>query len=123
MAQRLNEGSKVAIFPEGGILPGKGIKRFHARMFAAAVDTGTIVQPVMIRYLREGRHEHAMTFLPGENFLSNFFRLLGQRPCQAELVILEPIEPGGLQRRDLAGASEEAIRKAFASGIDGGGDD
>jgi 1-acyl-sn-glycerol-3-phosphate acyltransferase len=113
MAQRLAEGAKVAIFPEGGILPGKGIKRFHARMFAAALDTGTPVQPVMIRYLRNGRHEHGMTFLPGENFVANFFRLLGQEPCLAELAILPVIDATGMQRKDLANASELAIRSAY----------
>jgi 1-acyl-sn-glycerol-3-phosphate acyltransferase len=115
MAQRLREGGKIAIFPEGGILPGDGVKRFHARMFAAAVDTGSPVQPVMIRYLRDGKHYPAMTFLPGESFIANFFRLLRQRPCQAELCILPPIESAGLQRRDLASAAETAIRAAYNS--------
>ncbi len=40
MVQRLQQGRKVAIFPEGGILPGDGVKRFHARMFAAAIESG-----------------------------------------------------------------------------------
>ena len=119
MADRLREGSKIAIFPEGGILPGEGIKRFHARMFAAAADTGTPVQPVMIRYLRDGNHHLAMTFLPGENFMANFFRLLGQRSCIAELHILPPIDPAGLQRKELASTSEAAIRAAYL--LDGDG--
>lgn len=113
MAQRLREGSKIAVFPEGGILPGKGIKRFHARLFAAAQDTGTPVQPVMIRYQRGGQHEFSMTFLPGENFIANFFRLLGQAPCLAELDILPMIDPAGMQRRELASEAESLIRKAY----------
>ena len=113
MAERLNRGAKVAIFPEGGILPGDGVKRFHARMFAAALDTHSPVQPVMIRYQRNGRHDPDMTFLPGENLISNFFRLLGRKPCVAELCILPLIHSTGLQRRDIASASEDAIRGAF----------
>jgi 1-acyl-sn-glycerol-3-phosphate acyltransferase len=117
MAERLEQGSKVAIFAEGGILPGDGVKRFHARLFAAALDTGTPVQPVMIRYRQDGRHYGGMTFLPGENFVSNFFRLLMQRGCTAELEILPPIDPHGFQRRDLAGAAEAAVRLAFETGL------
>lgn len=113
MAKRLQQGSKVVIFPEGGILPGDGVKRFHARMFAAAIDTGVPVQPVMIRYRRDGQHYPDMTFLPGEHFIANFFRLLGQRPCVAELHVLPGIESKGRQRRDLACASETAVREAF----------
>jgi 1-acyl-sn-glycerol-3-phosphate acyltransferase len=115
MAERLRSGSKVAVFPEGGILAGEGIKRFHARLFAAAQDTGTPVQPVMIRYLRDGRHELSMTFLPGENFMRNFFRLLGQKPVQAELEILPLIDPEGKQRRELATTAETVIRAAYES--------
>lgn len=117
MAERFERAHKVAIFPEGGILPGEGIKRFHARMFAAAQETGTPVQPVMIRYLRNGRHVLEMTFLPGESFIANFFRLLAQAPCRAELHVLEPIDPAGLQRKQLAGVAEYAIRSAYMAGV------
>ncbi len=113
MAQRLNMGSKVAIFAEGGILPGDGVKRFHARMFAAALDTNSPVQPVMVRYQRDGRHYPGMTFLPGENFMANFFRLLMQEPCVAQLRILPLIYPAGLQRREIARTAEDVIRSAF----------
>jgi len=113
MAQRLRQGSKVAIFPEGGILPGDDMKRFHARLFAAAIETGSPVQPVMIRYRRDGRHYPDMTFLPGEHFVANFFRLLSQKRCVAELCILPLIDSSGMQRRDLAKASELAVRAAY----------
>jgi 1-acyl-sn-glycerol-3-phosphate acyltransferase len=113
MAERLRQGSKVAIFPEGGILPGDDMKRFHARLFAAAIETGSPVQPVMIRYRRDGRHYPGMTFLPGENFITNFFRLLRQKPCVAELCVLPLIDSGGMQRRDLAQATEQAVRAAY----------
>lgn len=113
MAERLNAGGNVAIFPEGGILPGPGVKRFHGRMFAAAIDTGTPVKPVMLRYLRDGRHDHEMTFLPGENFLANFFRLLGMGPCTAEVALLEALDSSGKRRRELAAEAEESVRLAF----------
>ena len=113
MVQRLQQGKKVAIFPEGGILPGDGVKRFHARMFAAAIETGLPVQPVMIRYLRDDRHYTGMTFLRGEHFIANLFRLLRQRKCIAEVSILPLIHPEGKQRRELAKESEAVIRAAF----------
>ena len=117
MVQRLAQGRKVAIFPEGGILPGGGVKRFHARMFAAAIESGLPVQPVMIRYLRDGRHFTAMTFLPGEKFMANIMRLLKQRRCIAEVSILPVIYPAGKQRRELAKESELVVRAAFESEI------
>ncbi len=113
MVQRLAQGRKVAIFPEGGILPGDGVKRFHARLFAAAIETNLPVQPVMIRYLRDGRHYPDMTFLRGEHFMANLFRLLRQRRCIAEVSILPAIDPAGKRRRELALEAEAVVRAAF----------
>lgn len=113
MAERLQQGLKVAIFPEGGILPGHGVKRFHARLFAAAIDTCSPVQPVMIRYLVDGRHNSDKMFNPGEHFMANVFRLLKQKSCTAEVLVLPVIDPAGKKRRELAMESEFAVRAAF----------
>lgn len=115
MLQRLGQGRKVAIFPEGGILPGDGIKRFHARLFAAAIDSGTPVQPVMLRYLRAGRQYREIRFHRNENFVANIFRLLGQPACTAEVIILPAIDPQGKRRRQLAGEAQAAVETAFNS--------
>ncbi len=120
MAERLAAGGKVAIFPEGGILPGDGVKRFHARLFAAAVDVGIAVQPVAIRYLKNGEHFHEITFLPGESFVANVLRLLAQAPVIVEAFILEPIGAEGIARRELAMRAEIAVRAAFDSPPGGG---
>lgn len=120
LTQRLEEDRKVAIFPEGGILPGEGIKRFHARMFGAAIETGVPVQPVMLRYFDQGRPFREVTFLPGEKTVKNFFRLLGHRGCVADIHILPPIDPTGKQRRELAGEAEARVRAAWESEWPGG---
>ena len=117
MAERLAQGGRVAIFPEGGIRPGHGVKRFHGRMFAAAIETGSPVQPIMLRYLREGGHDPDMTFLPGEHFVSNFFRLLRQGPCIAHVEVLPEIAAAGRQRRDVAAEAEAAVRSAFEADV------
>jgi len=117
MAERLEAGGRVAIFPEGGIRPGHGVKRFHGRLFAAAIDTGVPVQPVMLRYLRDGGHDPDMTFLPGEHFVANFFRLLRQGPCTAHVEVLPEIQSRGRQRRELAAQAEAAVRAAFEADV------
>ena len=119
MARRLREGGNVAIFPEGGILPGVSVKRFHGRMFAAAIDTGSPVQPLMLRYMRDGNHLDDVTFVRGEHFVGNLFRLLRQRTCVAEVAVLPRIESTGKQRRPLAAEAEEAVRTAFDAGLPG----
>ena len=117
MAQRLSQGGKVTIFPEGGILPGFGVKRFYARLFAAAIQTGTPVQPVAIRYLLDGQHFKDITFRDDENFVTNIFRLLTQPRRIVEVVILEPLVSQDMARRDLAMQAESAVRAAFDAEI------
>ena len=117
MVNRLHENRRVAIFPEGGILPGTGVKRFHARMFAAAIDADKPVQPVMLRYLRDGARYDAITFLPNEHFMGNFCRLLMQKNCTVDVQVLPLIEAAGMQRRQLAGEAERRVRAAFESDL------
>ncbi len=117
MVARLQEDRRVAIFPEGGILPGEGIKLFHARLFAPAIEAGKPVQPIMLRYLRDRQRYDDITFLPGENFAANFFRLLMQKRCVADVQVLPLIETTGKQRRQLAGEAEQAVRQAYQSEI------
>ena len=116
MVERLSKGGKVAIFPEGGILPGFGVKRFHARLFAAAIESGSEVQPVAVRYLRGERQFKDMTFREGEGFVFNILRLLSQPRRIAEALILETMPSVGVPRRQLALAAENAVRAAFDSG-------
>jgi len=113
MIQRLESGARIAIFPEGGILGGPQVKRFHARMFGAAIETAVPVQPVMLRYSRGGTRYDDITFRPGEHFLSNFFRLLAQPRCIAEIGLLQPLMSSGKPRRQLAEQAEAAVRAAF----------
>jgi len=113
MSERLEAGGRVGIFPEGGILQGVGVKRFHARMFGAAISAGVPVQPVMLRYSRRGVRYDDITFRGNEHFLANFLRLMMQPACTAEVKFLPPIPSADKQRRQLAEEAEAAVRAAF----------
>jgi len=113
MVRRLKSGGRVAIFPEGGIKPGDMIKVFHARMFKAAVEADCLVQPVMIRYLRNGQRDSELTFIDDENFVMNFLRLLGRPSSVCELKYLSPIAPEGRPRKLIAEQAQRAVMVAY----------
>ncbi len=113
MTAKLGESGRVAIFPEGGILPGEDIKRFHARLFKVAIEADCPVQPVMIRYTRKGERDPGTTFLRGESFVTNTIRLMGRPACDAELKFLAPYETKRRSRRELAAIAENEIRTAY----------
>lgn len=94
MCERLRAGQAVAVFPEGGTGRGDRVRPFHARIFQVALDTGVPIQPVALLYGRDGRMDLDVPFRPGEKFLPNALRLLGQRALDAELHFLPPIQVG-----------------------------
>jgi len=109
MIQRLKQGQRVAIFPEGGVLPGHEIRKFHARMFRAAVETGCPVQPVMVRYMNGGSRDDEVSFRPQESMMANLGRLLLRPGAEADLRFLPAIDARGKPRRELADTSRNLV--------------
>lgn len=113
MVERLQAGAQVGVFPEGGTTDGSSVRVFHARIFQTAVEAGVPVQPVALRYLRNGQPNPAVPFLDGENFFVNFVRLLGEPAMVAEVHFLEPLAPHADGRRRLAQAARSRIANAL----------
>ncbi|HEX7326128.1 MAG TPA: lysophospholipid acyltransferase family protein [Rhodanobacteraceae bacterium] len=114
MSQRLREGRSIAAFPEGGVAPPGALKVFHPRILQAALDAKAPVQPVALRYLRDGVPAPDMLFAPGEGFLHNLFRVLATRRLTAEVHFLEPVHfPAEGGRRRMAEAARAEIAQVL----------
>ena len=113
MTQRLKQGQRVAIFPEGGILAGTSTRMFHARMFRAAVDAECPVQPVMIRYMNRKGRDADIPFREGENMMMNMVRVLAHPRSEAEVHFLPVIDATGQPRRALADAARAAVVSSY----------
>ena len=115
MVQRLQSGEAVGVFPEGGTTAGDTVRTFHARIFQAAVAAEAPVQPVALRYGAGGSAQTVIAFQPGENFLQNFLRVLGEPARIAEVHFLAPVPSSAGGRRRLAETCRERILAAMAS--------
>jgi lyso-ornithine lipid O-acyltransferase len=113
MVDRLKAGRSVAVFPEGGTGHNGVLRVFHARIFQAALDAEVPVQPVALRFARDGRRLIDAGFRDGESFLGNFLRLLGEAPLDVEVHFLEPVPASPDGRRRMAETSRERIAKAL----------
>ena len=117
MLQRLQDGKAIGVFPEGRTCNGREINTFHARIFQPAVLAECSVQPVALKYGAGGSAQTVVAFQPRENFLQNFWRLLGEPARPVEVHFLEPThasaEQGG--RRRLAEVCRERIIAAMAA--------
>lgn len=115
LIKALKSGVYAAIFPEGGVNDAITMRRFHARLFKAAIETGCPVQPVCIRYIRNGTVNVETSFKDRETTGHNMLRLLFTPACEASISILAPILPGGQSRRDLAEAAYTLVSDEYGS--------
>ena len=114
MLARLRTGRSVGVFPEGRTRDGREVGPFHARIFLAAVEAGARVQPVALRYGQGGDAQTVVAFQPGENFLANFLRLLGEPARVVEVHFLAPIGTADTAgRRRIADLARERIVAAM----------
>ncbi len=116
VVERLRSGWPVGIFPEGGTGRGDEVRTFHARIFQAALDAEVSVQPVALRYGRNGRQESSVPFAAKESFAANFLRLLGNPSMDAEVHFLEPVESTPDARRRMAEESRARIVRTLGYG-------
>lgn len=116
VVERLREGEPVGIFPEGGTGAGDRVRTFHARIFQAALDADVPVQPVALRYGRDGHQDPSMPFAPGESFFANLLRILGNPSMDAEVHFLETVESTPDARRRMAEESRARIVRTLGYG-------
>lgn len=116
MVDRLNSGAAVGVFPEGGTTDGSAVGTFHARIFQAAVAADVPVQPVALRYGPNGSAQRQVAFAPGEHFVGNLWRVLGDPSRVAEVHFLQPVVPVEAGRRRLAEAARTRIVEVMQAG-------
>ncbi|NNH72532.1 1-acyl-sn-glycerol-3-phosphate acyltransferase [Nocardia uniformis] len=114
LAARLRSGDRVAIFPEGTTWCGRARGRLRPALFQAAVDTGTPVRPMHLRYRdRVGNLSTIPGFIGADTLSDSIRRVLRSRGVVAE-VVLRPLEMPGTDRHDLARRCERALNDAHA---------
>ncbi|MFC4126379.1 lysophospholipid acyltransferase family protein [Nocardia rhizosphaerae] len=110
VAQRLADGNRIALFPEGTTWCGRAYGSMRPAMFQAAIDSATPVQPVRLRYLdRHGTPCTVPGFVGEDTFADSAERVLRSKGMVVEIV-LEPLEQPGSDRRELARRCEAAVR-------------
>ena len=112
IGQRLHSGSSVAFFPEGTTSDGTEIRRFHPRLFMAAIDGNISVQPVVIEYPDQhaptGVHPKA-SYSSDTSFISHALTILGEPHIRATVHYTDSLPSGGNDRRQLAETAREMM--------------
>src|SRR5581483_2962058 len=117
IAKHLRDGGSATVFPEGTTTEGGRMLKFQPRLFAAAIESGTPVQPIALRYGLAANGENIAAFVGEETLTHNLRRLLKERELEVELRYCEPLQPqAGQNRAGLAQAAHAAICAVVAPG-------
>lgn len=110
MAEALRAGDTVAVFPEGTTGDGRVLLPFHANLLQAAVATGTVVQPVVLRFFDA---DHAVSpaaeFLGDTTLAQSLWRMVCASGLGVELKFLPALATEHADRRALAERLRETI--------------
>ncbi|MEW6560431.1 MAG: lysophospholipid acyltransferase family protein [Pseudomonadota bacterium] len=111
MAQCLEQGHHVGVFPEGTTGYGHDLLPFHANLFQAAcvADCAAAVQPVVLFYAdqRSGRFSRAASYVGDETMLGSLWRMSTAAPLRIEVDYLAPLRAP--TRRTLTQQTRDAI--------------
>jgi 1-acyl-sn-glycerol-3-phosphate acyltransferase len=115
LCAHLRSRGSVAFFPEGTTTDGSGMLRFQPRLFAAALESQTAVQPVALRYGRAENGENIAAFIGDDTLSANLLRLLRERELRVEVNYCPVIQPSqDHDRAALALAAHTAVCEIVA---------
>jgi len=116
MAESLQAGDTVAVFPEGTTTDGRTLLPFHANLLHAAVTTGTPVQPVALRYADSAHAiSPAAEYIGETTLLQSLWRVASARGLAVHVDLLPSQGSRHADRRALA----QALREQIAARIPG----
>lgn len=116
MAEALQAGETVAVFPEGTTGAGPQLLPFHANLLQAAIATATPIQPVVLRFAGPGqRFSTAVDYTGSVTLLQSLWRVVSARGLVAHVTLLLPQASVHADRRALA----EHLRAEMAAVLDG----
>ncbi|MDY6992096.1 MAG: lysophospholipid acyltransferase family protein [Pseudomonadota bacterium] len=102
MTTALGHQTNILFFPEGTSTRGDMVKRFHARLFQAAIETEAWVQPIALRYPHEAGLNPSAPYVDDDNLFNHLWQILEASPLSLEICFCTPISAQHQKRRELA---------------------
>ena len=118
MAERLESGNWLAVFPEGTTSDGTHLHPFHAALLQPAIDAGVAVTPVAISYEDVQGNRSLLPAYAGDTTLwETFCAMLSARQLVVRLQVGTPVLvnecSGNRGRKQLAQSLRDQIEKAL----------
>lgn len=91
MQRRFSHGEAVGLFPEGTTTEGFDLLPFHGSLFEPARQAQVSIQPLALRFMRDGKRDAFAAFVGEETLVANLWRVLGTRGLAVEAIFLAPL--------------------------------
>ena len=115
VAQALQAGETLAVFPEGTTSDGHGLLPFHANLLQAAIVTETPAQPIALRYADA---DHAVSpaaaYIDDTTLVQSLWWIACAPRLRVDVVVLAAEGTRHLDRRALAERLRESISASLA---------
>jgi len=112
MAQAMQDGDVLAVFPEGTTSDGLSLLPFHANLIESAIAAQAPVQPLALRFVdaRSGEPTLAPCYIGDDTLIASVWRTLKAPPIVAVVHFGQPQEAEGRDRRQWARELREAVQ-------------
>jgi len=118
VAAALKNHDAVAVFPEGTTGAGHEVLPFHANLLQAAITTGTLIQPIVLRYSEPGLPVSvAAQYIDDTTLVESMMKVCRARGIVVDVRFLPPEPAGELDRRALAERLHERVAAELRSVI------
>jgi 1-acyl-sn-glycerol-3-phosphate acyltransferase len=113
MAERLQAGDRVAVFPEGTTGDGRGLLPFHPNLLQSAIAADAPIVPVALRYVKANSQERhdAPVFVGTTTLVSSIWTTLRARELTAVVHYTEAQTAEGRDRRAWAQDLHSALSR------------
>lgn len=120
MAEAMQAGETLAVFPEGTTGDGFELLAFHANLLQAAIATETPVQPVALRYFdADGSPSVAAQFVGATTLAQSVWRIACAERFGVQVTLLPARSVRMADRRRLAQSLRQDIAEAIERGAPG----
>ena len=110
----LKQNASVAVFPEGTTSSGEEVHRFYSAILQAGIDSKVPVQPVVIRYYRNGERDTVVPFIGEISFFEHATLILRRFQTHVYLDFGEAFIPQENNRKALSEHLHQQVEKVFS---------
>ncbi len=117
MAERLQLGEVLAVFPEGTTGNGIVLKPFHANLLQAAISVDAPVQPIALRFVdaQTGETSFAPRYIDDDSIFVSIWETLCVGNLRAEVTFGEPQRSNGRDRRTWAADLQRNVEQLLSN--------